>query len=162
MKWKLLQIFAILFLVGVTKIWAQTRVGAGLVYGTEIESLGINANSQFFVRKDIAIAPDIVYFLTNDLGGGLERNWFDINLNGHYYFEGREVQPYVLIGLNYVINSVDSNFRSDNNTDIGMNIGGGANILIGGNLIPFAEMRFVIGNAKQVVFGGGVRLNING
>jgi len=162
MKIKLLQLSAILFFAAAINVQAQTRVGAGLAYGTEIEKMGINVNSQIFVKENIAIAPGIVYFFPKNLGSGFDFNWFDINLNGHYYFALNSVQPYALAGLNFAILSIDSGFGSANNTEIGLNLGGGVNFLIGGKLIPFGELRIVVGNADQLVFGGGVRLNING
>ena len=162
MKRKFLTITALLMFVFAFNSMAQTRVGAGLAYGTEIENLGINANAQFFINDNIAIAPGLVFFFPKDAGFGIDINWFDFNANGHYYFKRGSVEPYVLAGLNFARIKVESGSFDSSNTEIGLNIGGGANFDIGSSIMPFGELRIVVGDADQLVIAGGVRFPIGG
>lgn len=146
---------------------AQTRIGGGLVYGTEIENPGINAHGEIFLNEQWAIAPGIVYFFPKKIVEDLDFKWFEINANAHYYFEADGVEPYALGGLNIAMVSVDfPNFftgevESETSTEVGLNIGGGVNFNTGGNLKPFGELRYVIGDADQLVIGAGIRFALN-
>lgn len=79
MKRKILTITAVFIFAFALNSMAQTRVGGGLAYGTEIENVGINGNAQFFVKENIAIAPGFVFFFPKDFGI-VDINWFDIDL----------------------------------------------------------------------------------
>ena len=153
---------AILTLTFTLNSKAQTRVGGGLVYGTEIENIGINLNGQYFIKENIAIAPGLNYFFPKALGSGFDLNWFEINANGHYYFNTGSIEPYALAGLNFAFLSVKSSFGDSSNTEVGLNLGGGANFDIGSSIKPFGELRIVIGDADQLVLGGGVRFTLGG
>jgi outer membrane protein with beta-barrel domain len=166
----LFSVIALIFILSICQSNAQTRFGGFLAFGTEIETLGIGANGEFFITEEISIAPDILYFFPNktDLGSGeeLKLKWFEFNANGHYHFDtGGSVMPYGLAGLNFAIVGIESTASSlpfdESSTEVGLNLGGGADFDIGSNIMPFAEIRFVIGNADQLVLSGGVRIGIN-
>ena len=99
---------AILVLVLSDKTKAQTRIGGGIAYGTEIESVGIVLNSEFFVTDEISIAPDFIYFFPKTdnftiltTSTEIKQTLWELNVNGHYYFMEEPVQLYGLAGLNY-------------------------------------------------------------
>jgi outer membrane protein X len=143
------------------------RVGGQLGYGTEIESLGIGARFDYAITEQILLAPDLMYFFGKS-EGSLDYNWFDINLNGNYLFDigSPDIVPYALAGLNFAIVSVDydtggSPIDGDSSsTEVGFNLGGGADFLVGA-LTVFGELRFVLGDADQLVIAGGVKFPIN-
>lgn len=159
-------LFALVTFVGFEGLaQGEVRVGGGLVYGTEIESLGINFRGDYALTEEILLAPDLVYFFPND-EFGIDFKWFDINLNGNYLFtvSNEGITPYALAGLNIAILSVDLNnvpgFRGGgNSTEIGLNVGGGADFHLGG-FDAFGELRYAIGN-DQLVIGGGLKFPIN-
>ena len=155
-----------------TDLNAQTsegamRVGAQLGYGTEIESLGIGARFDYAITDQILLAPDLMYFFGKS-EGSLDYNWFDINLNGNYLFDigNSTIVPYALAGLNFAIVSVDYDVGigpgdgDSSSTEIGFNLGGGADFAVG-TLTVFGELRFVLGDADQLVIAGGVKFPIN-
>ena len=156
----LITVLALTFTFAVQNAIAQTRIGGFLAYGTEIETLGLGAVGEFFVNENIAIAPGLLYFFPKDLGG-YDYTWFEINANGEYYFTtSGSAQVYGLAGLNFAFVSVDLPAAFGGNassTEVGLNLGVGSNFDIGSSVLPFAELRFVIGNADQLVLSGGVK-----
>jgi len=141
------------------------RIGGQLGFGTEIESLGIGARFDYAITDQILLAPDLMYFFGSS-EEDYDFNWFDINLNGNYLFntENPDIIPYALAGFNIAILSVDYDNplidEDSDNTEIGFNLGGGVDFLVG-NLFVFGELRYVLSSADQLVIAGGVKFPIN-
>lgn len=146
----------------------ETRIGAFLAYGTEIENLGIGANAEFPVMEKMTISPSLIYYLPKD-EMGIKINWFEVNGNVNYYFVDQDnIGVYGIAGLNY--SSVKVNYDgedfgfggdfSGSDGRFGLNLGGGANFDIGGSITPFAELKYVIIDGGQLVIGGGVKFNL--
>ncbi len=143
------------------------RVGGQLGFGTSIESLGIGARFDYAVTDQILLAPDLMYFFGKS-ESGIDFDWFDINLNGNYLFDigNPNIIPYALAGLNFAILSSDYDGSgspidvSSSSTEVGLNLGGGADFPLG-TLTAFGELRFVLGDADQLVIAGGVKFPIN-
>ena len=142
------------------------RAGGGLVYGTEIENLGIQGRFDYAITDQILLAPDLIYFFPKS-EGSVDFKWFDINLNGNYLFDigNPDVVPYALAGINIAILSVDlddfgfGDFGADG-TEIGLNLGGGCDFVVG-SVIVYGELRYAISSADQLVIGGGVKFPLN-
>lgn len=130
------------------------RMGGHLGFGTEIESLGIGARGDYAVTDKILIAPDFMYFFSNN-----NFNWFDLNFNGNYLFEinNPDITPYALAGLNIAILGFP---EFSNSTKIGLNLGGGADFVVN-TFIVFGELRVAISRADQLVIAGGVKFPLN-
>lgn len=169
MKIKLLFITALL-LIGnclVTTAQTETRLGAMVAYGTEIENVGIGINAEFPVMENLTISPALIYFLPKD-EYGINVNWWEINGNANYYFMDSEgFGFYGIAGLNYTHVSIDyddspfgggSMEASDGR--FGLNLGAGANFNIGSSIIPFAEAKYVIIDGSQLVIAAGIKFNI--
>lgn len=142
----------------------DTRVGAFLAYGTEVESLGIGANAEFPIATNLTISPSLIYYFPRE-ESGVDFNWFEVNGNANYYFVNEDnIGVYGLAGLNYtnVKVSGDTGFGDASVSDgrLGLNLGAGANFLIDGSIIPFAELKYVIIEEGQLVIMGGVKFNI--
>ena len=58
MKKVLLTVFVVLSVVVVSN--AQSRLGAGLAWGSEVDDLGLGINGEFFVKDNISINPGII------------------------------------------------------------------------------------------------------
>jgi len=147
---------------------AQTKVGGGLAYGTEIETIGFDVRATFGISENILVAPDITFFLNNtDEVSGVKTKlkWWEINLNGNYIWNLSGFSPYVLTGLNLAI--IGAEFEgagvsvSDSDLKVGLNIGGGANIPFNDKLEGFFELKYNISNADQLAIKGGVKVAIN-
>ena len=146
---------------------AQTTIGGGIAYGTEIKSIGIHAGGQFFINDNLAITPSILYYFPRELAEGFNYKWFEINGNASYYFITDEsVNVYGLAGLNVAIISFpfldfSSIFGGDANnssvTKVGLNIGIGADFDIGSNITPFGQLRYNLSSFDQLAIEAGVR-----
>ena len=145
---------------------SDTRIGGMLAYGTEVENLGIGVNAEFPIIENLTVSPSFIYYLPKK-ETGVNINWFEINGNGNYYFldEG-SIQAYGLAGLNYSSIGVDydgayTGFLSASSRGrVGLNLGGGANFQIGGSILPFAELKYVIIDEGQLVIAAGIKFNL--
>lgn len=137
----------------------EVKLGAGLIYGSEIEQLGIRADGYYRINEEFRIGGALGYFFPNDYGAG-DLTWFEIDLNGNYiFYEEEEWTIYGLAGLNIMIISIDPDIGdSDSNSEIGLNIGGGLEYAVDFGAV-FGELKFagLGGDADQLVLGGGVR-----
>lgn len=150
---------------------AQTTVGGGIAYGTDIESLGIHANGQFFINDRLAITPSILYYFPKEIVEGFNYKWFEINGNASYYFITDEnINVYGLAGLNVAIisfpfinvtNIFGGGDTSSSTTKVGLNIGVGADFDIGSNITPFGQLRYNISSFDQLAIEAGVRFPLN-
>jgi len=159
---------------------AQTTVGGGVAYGSEIENIGINLTGQYFIKDNIAIEGSFTYYLPKDFGNGLgttgenfQIKWYEINANVNYYFDmPGKIKPYGLGGFNYSIISVptfnigsiltggSAGVENVSSGKIGFNIGGGADFDLGKNFTPFAQIKYVLGDFDQLQLVAGVRFTL--
>ncbi|MEX2350109.1 MAG: outer membrane beta-barrel protein [Flavobacteriaceae bacterium] len=167
MKKTVVSMMFILGLFCTVQAQENTRIGAFLAYGTEIENVGIGANAEFPIIENLTIAPSLIYFLPNE-EYGVKVNWLEVNGNANYYFISDEsMGVYALGGLNYSSVKVsydgDSFFGDDYSASdgrFGLNLGGGINLNIGSSIVPFAELKYVLIDDGQLVASAGVKFNI--
>lgn len=141
---------------------SQTRLGVGLGWGSEIEELGFGINGEFFVNEKISINPGFIFFLVDD-GPFDKQNFWAFNANANYYFaqEGT-VAFYGIGGLNLSTYSYKWNDNEkDSNTELGINLGIGSNFDLGGSVLPYAELKYVLGDYDQLVLFFGAKFNLN-
>lgn len=134
--------------------FSQTEIGGGLVFGSDIEELGITLDGNFYISDQFSISPNLTFFFAED-----PVNFFTINADGRYNFEvGSETIVYPLGGLNLAFTSIDTGgFGGDtSNTELGINLGGGINYFFSDNLGILGELKFVVGDADQIVLTGGI------
>ena len=165
-----LTIMSLLVLFFLTpKTTAQTTVGGGIVYGTEVENIGINVTGQYFINENIAIAPSFTYYFPKTIVANYSFKWYEVNADGNYYFAiaDSKIKPYGLAGLNVsIISFPNASFggfgstTSDSSTKIGANIGGGASYDIGKNITPFAQLKYTLSSFNQLAIMAGVRFEI--
>lgn len=131
----------------------STMVGGGLAYGTDIKKLAIQAGAIFDIDAPVNIAPDFKYYFTDQYV-----TFWELNVNVHYDLtKDKGANYYLLGGLNYAVQSVDFNngfagSGSVSNSEIGLNIGGGAKFAVSGfYIVP--EIKYVLSNYNQLVLG---------
>ncbi|NGP76498.1 porin family protein [Balneolaceae bacterium YR4-1] len=132
------------------------KLGGGLLYGTEVESVGLQVNGVYRFTEEWAGEADLgIYFPGDDTG--LDSFW-EINANAQYLFLLEdEFHLYGLAGLNV---STAKNIVSDTNSELGINLGGGGEYHLE-NLSIFTELKYIIGDFDQLVIGAGVRFPLN-
>lgn len=146
---------------------AQIRAGGGIAFGTEFDGIfGIQASGVYVLNEEqgIDLAADLTLFFP-DSPPGIDLSLFTINANGHYNFTSTEtMMAYALGGLNIATGKVGVDFGgigglgsvSDSRTDVGLNLGAGAEFDVGFGY-AYAEAKIVVGGADQFVVSGGVR-----
>lgn len=135
----------------------ETRVGPMLAFASgDIDETGIGVVAEFGIATKWSVAPQfILYFPGNNT------DFFELNANAHYYFFNQDVfELYGLGGLNFARVAYDGPAGDFSNNEIGLNLGIGTNFQIGKTFVPFAELRFTLGEYDQFVLGGGVKFNI--
>lgn len=132
----------------------QALFGAELLFGSDTD-VGLGAR----VHADLGrSAPNLevqgafdVFFPDGPF------DYWEINGNLWYRFDprrGSNVVPYAGGGLN--IGHIDREGPDGvDDTDLGLNLGGGVRFLFE-NTIPFLEARVTVGGVDQLVIGGGV------
>lgn len=157
----LIAVAGFLFAAGTAS--AQTKVGVFLGYGSEIETLALGANAEFPVNSKLSIAPGLVFFLPND-GGAYKTSMWEINGNVNYYFvTDGSVNFYGLAGLNIAgvkVNYDNDLFEDQSDTEVGINLGVGANFDIGKNFMPFGEVKYAISDFDQLAIFFGLRFKL--
>lgn len=146
------------------------KAGGGLVYGTDIESLGLQANGYYRlpVNEQVFVGGDITYFFgdSESFPGGEESySLLTININGQYHFyQDDGLGAYGLGGINYGMfrYSAEYDQASDFNTsgsesEVGLNLGAGVEYDLDFGMI-YGELKFVVSGYDQLVLGAGVRI----
>jgi outer membrane immunogenic protein len=162
MKKQLLLVAVIGLLFVANTASAQTKIGAFLGYGSEIETLALGANAEFPIKDKLSIAPGLVFFLPNDESGYKVSMW-ELNGNVNYYFSEGSVNFYGLLGLNIAgvkVNYDDDLFDDQSDTELGVNMGVGANFDIGKNFMPFGEVKYAISDFDQLSIFFGLKFKM--
>lgn len=141
-------------------------VGANLNFGTDGPAFGIGGKFQWNITDAIRLEPGVSYYFKSDYTSML-----DVNVNVNYLFPVAEnINVYPLAGLSVVNIKYDfdvpktgvpefDSYVSDSksNTEIGFNLGGGAEYKFTENLAAFAEIKFqIVNNYNRAIFSLGV------
>ena len=142
------------FLLGTSTAFAQARLEIGPRLGFDIAGdveeffLGVDA------RADVAALPiqlngTFDYYFTE---GNV--NFFQVGVNALYTFgvDNQTFTPYSGLGVGISIVDIE-NFDSD--TDVGLNLIGGARFGFGA-LRPFAQAQITFGDLDLVTLAGGI------
>ena len=158
----------IVFSILSTTAQDNTRIGGLIGYGSEIENLGFGINAEFPIAENLTIAPSFIYFLPNEESSILKTTIFELNANANYYFITDDTfGVYGLAGINYTsvkvkVEDIGFGFGDASSSDgkIGLNIGAGTNFNLGKSWMPFAELKYVLGDFDQLVLVAGIKFNI--
>ena len=167
-----------------TSITKKT-IGGGLAYGDRINSIGLNVTGQYFINKQIAIAPAFTYYFPSNVNSrytgydDYKRTWMEINVDGNYYpdldlVKGK-LHPYGIAGVSYAIigypyytyvyDDVENRhyykYSDGKSGKIGLNVGAGASFDIDKNFTPFAQIKYtVINSYGQAQLLVGLRIEL--
>lgn len=128
------------------------KAGGGLAFGSEAEAIGIQVGGVYNINEQFNAAADFIIFFPDNI------DWWELNVNGHYSFVAEDgMNVYGLAGLNYSTVSFNfGQFGSASNSEIGLNIGGGAEFDVDfANL--YTELKYVLGNNDQLAISAGLR-----
>ena len=128
----------------------ETAAGVNLVYGSEIESMGIGARFQYGILDQLRGEVGFNYFFEHN-----HLSWWDVNINAHYLVALKSDQFYIypLAGLNYTMaksGGIESNH-------VGLNLGAGMEYEFNEHWGANFEYRHtIIRKVDQGVFGIGL------
>lgn len=137
------------------------KAGAGLMYGSEIEQLGIRGDAVYQINEEFRVVGDLGFFFPEDYGN-TTFTWWELNANANYVFHADTEQglmAYALGGLNYTTLRW-SNGDSYSNSEVGLNLGAGLEYSLDFAEL-FGEMKFVLSDADQLNIGAGLRFPLN-
>lgn len=146
----------------------EKKIGGLLAFGTEIESAGIGVNAEFPIASvsKLSIAPSFIFYFpkTNSF---VKTTLWELNINANYYFTSSDkVDVYGIGGLNYTTAKVKTDFssigygeNSASDSSVGLNLGAGANFKLDKSFVPFAELKYTLGDFDQLVLAGGLKFN---
>ncbi len=145
--------FALLAIVVCTGAWAQKgqmAAGINLLYGSEVNSLGLGAKFQYGIFDNFRGEASFNYYFPNN---GF--HMWDINANAHYLFPiANKFRAYPLAGLTVVNKSYSD--KDDSVTRFGLNLGGGCEYDITPQIVLNAEFKYsIVSTIDQAVIGVG-------
>lgn len=133
----------------------ETAVGANLVYGSEIESMGIGARFQYGILDQLRAEVGLNYFFEHN-----HTTWWDVNINAHYLLPvwNNQLYFYPLVGLNYTMTRVKlPGMKADEENHVGMNVGAGVEYEFTEHFgVNFEYRHTIIRKVDQGVFGLGL------
>ena len=136
----------------------QKAVGFSLLYGSEIDNVGLGVKGQYNLTDNLRGEAAFDYYLKKD-------GWsmWDINANMHYLFNvGRKITVYPLAGLGFVNVSFEAGDKDyvavkSSKGRLGVNLGGGVDFALTKNISLNGELKYqFIDNFNQVVLGTGL------
>lgn len=128
----------------------ETAAGVNLVYGTEIENLGIGARFQYGILDQLRGEVGFNYFFEKH-----HTSCWDVNINAHYLLNlwNEQLYIYPIAGLNYTM--VDN--EGDEENHIGLNLGAGVEYELNDHFgVNFEYRHTIIRKVDQGVFGLGI------
>lgn len=133
-------------------------VGAGGIYGTDIEQVGVNARVYYGLNEQICFGPEFSYFPKVTHGSeSIQLNEYGFVV--HYIFEIKEeVGLYPLLGINYSVEESEYLGYTHTNKAMGAAIGAGMHLEVK-NFMPFIEYKYIMGELSQSTFSLGVIYN---
>lgn len=159
MKNLLKTLFAVLFFFSVYEASAQMSAGGGIVYGTNINNIGISVNGKYEINEKWSAAPAFTYFFKKDFV-----NWSALDLDGNYKLT--EIENigglYAIGGLNLTFYKIkiDADLgefgdysSSVTGSNAGVNLGLGLNVPVGDNFIIAPEIKYSISNGSYLRAG---------
>ncbi|MCH7412463.1 hypothetical protein MM213_03125 [Belliella sp. R4-6] len=141
------------------------RIGGQIIYGSNLEALGLGVIGELPVAPKMVISPSFSFYFPKDQGFVKQSAW-ELNGNLNYIFiEDDNLVFYGIGGLNYTNIRVKSDIPGLGNFSnsvgrVGLNLGAGANFDIGMSFLPFAEIKYILGDFDRLVIGAGIKFNL--
>ena len=142
-------------------------VGGALVYGSQIERLGVQLSYFYFLTAVLAVGGDLTLFFPDSVtafGVKTTQTLFALNVLAHYIlYTSAVMRAYALGGLNLAIFRFKSSGSglsiSDSSSELGLKIGGGIEYALAAGFL-FLELSYAISNFDQLVVAAGYRIPI--
>ena len=133
------------------QLFQENKFTLGASYGTNIKSIGLQFGGRSCLTDHFATDINAIMFLTE------EEMSFEININPCYYFNTNDLRPYVFIGLNDCISTLNEPSLEDLGKLFGFNLGGGIEYNIN-RLDFYLEPKYTINHVNQFYICAGFRI----
>ena len=136
------------------------------------KSFGIDLRASYDYNKKLKFVPDFKFYLPNKesfiTGGESSTTVFAFNLNAHYILNPKtrsNYNAYLLVGAHVSGWSITNTLVSPTTPQLdvkefkfvpGGNVGAGMQFNIGNRTMFFAEVKYIISKANQLVFSPGL------
>ena len=140
---KKLALVIVAALIGIAAFGQEKSIGARLLYGSEIEKLGVGVVGQMDIQNNIRGALSLGIYPDDNA------SVFEINGNAQYLLGNDSVTFYPFAGLN--LTSI-----KHASTKPGINVGAGIEFPLTDVLKFGAEVKYVISKYDQFVLGAGI------
>lgn len=144
---------------------ANLRVGGGLIFATDIKSVGLTLNGTYEITEKWEGALAFTHIFEKDY-----IKWNVLDLDGHYVFyeHNEKLNVYGLAGLSFTFWKVtipgmdfgggfSTPEMTDNGTEVGLNLGVGANYKLTDKLNLAPEMRFTVMDGSYFRIGASIQ-----
>ena len=153
--------FVAMILFSFSGLKAQFSGGLGLVYGSNINNIGITLNGHYEFNEQWSAAPAFTYFLKKDYV-----SWSALDLDVNYQFSELENigKLYGIGGLNMTFYKWDYDFGiygdggSVTGSEIGLNLGIGLSVPVSEKMLVAPEIKYTVGGANYLRIGAKVML----
>ncbi len=152
-----------------TNASAQMSIGGGVVYGFDIEDIGIQASGMYKLSPEMRLGGDIIYWLIGDetfFGETWSTTFVEVNANFNYiFYDENDLSIYGLgtLGIHYASFSFDYSFNgfdesgSESDTELGLGLGVGFEYNLGG-VVLYSEPRIFLSGFDQFALSAGLRI----
>ncbi len=152
-----------------TNVSAQVSIGGGIVYGFDIEEIGIQASGTYNLSPEMRIGGDIIYWLVGDesiMGESWSSTFVEVNANFNYiFYDENDLSIYGLgtLGIHYASFDYDFSFNgfdesfSESDTELGLGLGVGFEYNLG-SVVLYSEPRIFLTGFDQFALSAGVRV----
>lgn len=143
----------------------KLRVGGGLVYASEISNLGINLNGAYAITEEWEGALGFSHIFKKD-----HQTYNILDFDAHYIFHQQDenLNFYGLAGLGFTFwkatipsinlgNGYSTPSASTSGTEVGLNLGIGANYKLTETLNLAPELRYTIMDGSYLRIGASIQ-----
>jgi hypothetical protein len=150
-----------------TEVRSQVSVGGGLVYGLDLEEVGVQFNALTPINRKVKVSGDFTVYLIPDeqiMGIDITTIAYELNANVHYVFQDRRnLQFYGIGSVGYHAVTVEGSAGgitvTESDSELALGIGAGVQIS-SGSLAFYAEPRIFLSGFDQLQLGFGVRYRL--
>lgn len=144
-------------------------IGGGIVYGFDIEEIGVQAVGTYALNEEMRIGTDIIYWLTPEeslFGASFSSTLFELNGNFQYLFYNKEnfiIYAIGSLGLHFAGVSVEIPgvaSESDSDIELGLGLGAGAEYDLG-RVKLYLEPRLFLSGLEQFALSAGFKIPLN-
>ncbi len=145
--------------VQATAQWSLKTHGG---YDLDAEEFLIGASVEFSIPGAAISGVPLTFAPAFDYYPGFDRgSFFVVDFDAHYPLPAKGMSPYVGGGMYVSRMSVDfPTFGRDSDTDVGLNLKGGATFGTSSQVRPFTEVRLRVGNSSTLTLKAGLSIQM--